>query len=185
MPQTPEFGADQVGPVDEIQFGLHVNRPTTPKKGWVYISQDVKKMWVCFVDNVWTHVNPVDLTGVTEGQYFKYNGTTGFLVPATGVAGIQIGLDDNKPSDPDVGDIYLATDTQIVYYCFQDDAWTPTYLPYDRLIEFELDNDDHITLSTMNSIFERDGAGDAMPTLDGEEDLYFEIVGGEITPKAS
>ncbi len=34
------------------------------------------------------------------------------------------GLDANKPDDPVSRDIYLATDTHILYVCFTDGAWT-------------------------------------------------------------
>jgi hypothetical protein len=184
MPRTPEFGADQVGPIDEIQFGLQANRPINPLKSWVYIATDTKKFWACFTDNVWTHVNPVDLSGASEGQYFRYDGATGFLVPATGVTGVQTGLDENKAVDPDVGDIYMATDTEIVYYCFNDDEWTPTYLPRTQLLDFEKDDNDDIQPVRLDAIFVEDGDSDLMPSIDGEEDPEFEIVSGEITPKA-
>ena len=155
MPITQADGG-QLKDVDELRYGLHSARPTNPEKGWIWISTDIKKFFACFADNVWTHINPVNITGAVDGHYFKYDGATGFLVPTPAL--IKVGLDDDKPEDPDVGDIYLATDTQIVYYCFEDDIWTSTYLPYDKLIEFELDDNEDLTLSGMNSIFERDGS---------------------------
>jgi len=177
-----ELQGDLTERIDNIQSGPHSERPTNPKAGDAWISTDVKKFFACFVTSNWVHINPVDITGSVDGDFFAYDGATGFLKPKT-VNALQYGLDTDKPANPDIGDVYLATDTQIVYYCFEDDEWKPTYLPFDKLIEFELDGNNDVTLSTMNSIFERDGAGDAMPTLEGTEDRYFEIVSGEITPK--
>ena len=183
MAQTPEFGADQVGPIDEIQFGLHANRPASPAKGWVWISQDIGKMFVCFTDNVWTHVNPLNLTGAQDGDFFGYDGATGFLIPKS-VKALQYGLDDDKPETPSVGDVYLATDTEIVYYCFTAGIWSPTYLPRTQLLDFEKDTNDDIQPVSLDAIFIEDGSGDLMPSLDGEEDPEFEVINGEITPKA-
>ncbi|MEM3036125.1 MAG: hypothetical protein QXS18_04895, partial [Thermoplasmata archaeon] len=37
---------------------------------------------------------------------------------------IQQGQDNNKPSNPTVGDIYIATDTSQIYYCFTAGTWS-------------------------------------------------------------
>jgi len=182
MAQTPELGEDQVGPIDEIKFGIQANRPASPVKSQVYIATDTKKFWACFTDNIWTHCNPINLTGAVDGNYFQYDGATGFAIPAD-VSALQYGLEEDLPAEPDVGDVYLATDTEIVYYCFQDDVWTPTYLPRTQLLDFEKDDNDDITPVKLDAIFVEDGDGALMPTIDGDTDPEFEIVGGEITPK--
>jgi len=178
-----EINGEQLRDVDEFRIGLLADRPTSPVAGWIYCASDVKKFFVCFVDGTWVHVNAVDVTGSSDGDYFKFDGTTGFLVPTPAVTGFLTGLDADKPADPDVGEVYLATDTQIVYYCFVDNVWTPTYLPQEKLTEFEYDDAGQVTPVGIDSIFVEDSDGDLMPSLDGTQDNIFEIVGGEITPK--
>jgi hypothetical protein len=177
-----EITGDQVRDVDELRIGLLADRPTNPKAGWIYCATDFKKFFVCFVDGTWVHVNPINLTGAVDGDYFKFNGATGFLIP-TAITALQYGLDDDKPVDPNVGDVYIAVDTEIVYYCFEDNIWSPTYLPRNKLYDFEHDSNDDIMPVTMEAIFELDGTNDLMPTTEGTVDNEFEVVGGEITPK--
>jgi hypothetical protein len=178
-----EITGDQVRDVDEFRIGLLADRPTSPLAGWIYCASDFKKFFVCFVDGSWVHVNPVDITGASDGDYFKFDGVTGFLTPTPSVTGFLVGLDASKPANPDIGQVYLATDTQIVYYCFVEDEWTPTYLPQEKLTEFEYDINGDVNPVGIESIFVEDEVGDLMPSLDGEQDNIFEIVGGEITPK--
>ena len=51
----------------------------------------------------------------------------------TGYSGtISAGNDADKAASPDQNDIYVATDTKIVYYCFTAGTWTPNtdiYIP--------------------------------------------------------
>ena len=177
-----EITGDQVRDVDEFRIGDLADRPTSPKAGWIYCAQDVKKFYVCFVDNTWVHVNPVDVTGAADGDYFMYNGTSGFLIP-TQITTLQYGLDDDKPINPDPGDVYIATDTEIVYYCFVDNIWAATYLPRTNIFDFEHDDNLDVMPVALEAIFETDGNGDLQPTVDGFYDHEFEIVSGEITPK--
>jgi len=177
-----DIQGDLLSDCDNIRRGPHTSRPTNPSVGDVWISEDIKKFFVCFVASNWTHVNPVDITGSVDGDFFAYDGATGFLKPKT-VSALQYGLDANKPATPDVGNVYLATDTEIVYYCFTDDVWTPTYLPRTQIFDFQKDGNNDIQPVKLSNIFEPDGAGGLMPTIDGDEDPEFEIVSGEITPK--
>jgi len=181
MGQT-EIQGDLTEKSDNIQSGPHTSRPTNPKVGDVWVSTDIKKFFACFVTNNWTHVNPVDITGAYDGDFFAYDGATGFLKPRT-VSALQYGLDVDKPADPDVGNVYLATDTEIVYYCFADDVWTPTFLPRTQIVDFEKDGNDDIQPVLADAIFVEDGDGGLMPTISGTEDPEFEIISGEITPK--
>jgi len=178
-----EIQGDLTERVDNIQSGTQAQRPTNPKVGDVWIANDTKKFWACFVVNLWVHCKPIDVTGAVDGNYFRYQGSTGFAIPAD-VSALQYGLDANKPAEPNVGDVYMATDTEIVYYCFQDDIWTPTYLPRTQIFDFEKDGNDDVTPVKLDAIFVDDGSGNLQPTIDGDTDPEFEIVGGEITPKA-
>jgi hypothetical protein len=182
MGQTPELGADQVGHIDEIQFGTQADRPVNPHVGLVWISSDTKKFWACFVTNVWTHMNPIDLSGASDADFFAYDGVTGFLVPKT-VSALQYGLEADLPANPDVGWVYMATDTEIVYYCFEDDVWTPTYLPRSSIVDWEKDDIEDLQPVNVDGIFESDEYSDLMPSVAGETDQFYEIVGGEITTK--
>ena len=172
----------QVDRVDNIQSGIHTERPTTPALGDIWVSTDVKKFFACFVAGNWVHINPVDITGSVDGDFFAYDGATGFLKPKT-VSALQYGLEEDLPENPDVGDVYMATDTETVYYCFTDDIWLPTYLSKSRVTEFEYDDNEDITIVDTNQIFETDSSGDLMPSEAGTLDTIFEIISNEITPK--
>lgn len=177
-----EINGEQLSDADNLRSGLLATRPTLCNVGDVYLATDKNWHFVCFAPNTWSRVNAVDLTGAAAGDYFKYDGVTGFLIPTT-VSALQYGLDADKPASPKAGDVYMATDTQVMYYCFEDGIWTTTYLISDRLYYFERDENADIEPVTADAIFESDGVGDLMPTLDGLNDPQFEIISGEITPK--
>jgi hypothetical protein len=86
MPRT-ELQGDLTYKVDNVQYGLQSARPATCITGDVWISTDIKKFWACFTVNVWSHINPVNFTGASDGDLFKYDGATGFLVPYSGTEG--------------------------------------------------------------------------------------------------
>jgi len=43
---------------------------------------------------------------------------------------VSSGLDANKPASPSQGDIYWATDTKKLYYCYSDGNWTEVSLEF-------------------------------------------------------
>jgi len=179
-----EITGDEVRDVDEIRYGPLADRPTSPKAGYIYAATDTKKWYACFVDNEWVHINPINLTGAIDGDFFAFDGATGFLKPkAIAVNSIRYGLEADLPASPVVGDIYMTTDTELIYYCFTAGVWDASYLLRAKISAFVLDVDGDITIEQL-PIFTEDGNGDMMPSEDGIEDLYFEIVSGEITPKA-
>jgi len=177
-----EIQGDAVEKIDNVQWGLHAQRYANPKVGDVWVSTDIKKFFVCFATNVWTQVNAVNLTGASDGDFFSYDGTTGFLIPKT-VNALQYGLEADLPESPSIGEVYIATDSEVVYYCFEEGAWEATYLPKYRLTDWELDTNGDITIIANEKIFETDGNNDMVPSIDGTVSDFFDIVGGEITPK--
>jgi len=61
------------------------------------------------------------------------------------VANLQSGTAENRPSNPEVGDVWLETDTAKLYVCFSADSWTEilsdTWIP-------SVGAGDNLTLST-------------------------------------
>src|SRR3972149_326632 len=52
-----------------------------------------------------------------------------------GASNLQFGLDASKPANPDPGDVYVATNTSVVYFCFVDNTWTALGTSTDEKIK--------------------------------------------------
>ncbi|MDV0447159.1 hypothetical protein MsAg5_10360 [Methanosarcinaceae archaeon Ag5] len=52
---------------------------------------------------------------------------------------VQGGLDADKPPHPLAKEIYIATDTQILYICFEDDVWTGQPIPVQNPLSTDSD----------------------------------------------
>lgn len=53
------------------------------------------------------------------------------------VVNLQHGLDSAKPASPDVGDVWIATDTEVVYRCFTAGQWSGTFAFDDSGAKFD------------------------------------------------
>ena len=76
--------------------------------------------------------NPSDFSQITEG-YVWTDGTNWSIIDEVTVTeteydgNISKGADASKSGTPTAGDIYVATDTRITYYCYVASTWTPHY----------------------------------------------------------
>jgi hypothetical protein len=87
------------------QFTLSINTSPTP-------AEDQR----CIGEFYWTG------TAIRQGSIKSYE------VPAT--SDILAGVDAQKSGSPAVGDVYIATDTYTVYFCFNAGFWTGTRMGF-------------------------------------------------------
>jgi len=88
-----------------IPAGLDANKPTSPSVGDTYYATDTGYIYICLNAGTWTAY----MKTVQDRQNVGY---------------IPNGPDASKPSSPDVGSTYYATDTEREYAAFSAGTWT-------------------------------------------------------------
>ena len=127
----------QFSPTTKIQSGPIAERPENPVKGDVYVETDTSTVSTCYTAGTWTPTAPkehgeLDLLDADDHQQYLTEERHDIAArhPASIVKWTQGGLDADKPDNPVVGDIWIATDTLKTYACFNSGSWlafgTPT-----------------------------------------------------------
>jgi hypothetical protein len=109
----------QMGPDDwyfwitKIRSGLDANKPASPVVGDAYIATDTGQVYFCHTALMWS----TKAARLINRQ----------MMPDTwprDIPNLRSGMDANKPASPIAGDVYIATDTGKVYYCFSIGEWS-------------------------------------------------------------